>query len=163
MSDYRDGPRTRAVTLTPLGANRFRAEVDGAVFEVCIEPGEHGRMRIEADGVVTPAVVTASGDRRFVRIGRLDYMVERMTRGAGRRGGAQGHGLEAPMPGVVTRVMAAPGDRVAKGQPLLAIEAMKMEHLIRAPHDGAVKAILANTGQMVDGGVPLVEMEAGGA
>ena len=67
------------------------------------------------------------------------------------------------MPGVVTRVMVAAGDAVTKGQPLIAIEAMKMEHLLRAPHDGVVKATLAITGQMVDGGAALVEMEADGA
>lgn len=163
MSDYRDGTHTRSVTLTPLGENRFRADVDGSVFEVHVKPGAGGRMRLEVDGAITPVVVAGHGDRRFVRVGRLDYMVERMARGPGRRGGAPGHGLEAPMPGVVTRVMAAPGDRVTKGQPLVAMEAMKMEHLIRAPGDGTVKAILAKAGQMVDGGVALVEMEADGA
>jgi 3-methylcrotonyl-CoA carboxylase alpha subunit len=163
VSDFRDGAQTRSVTLTPLGENRFRADVDGAVFEVRVEPGVDGRMRLEVDGAITPVVVAASGDRRFVRVGRFDYMVERIPRGAGRRGAQHGHGLEAPMPGVVTRVMAAAGDAVTKGQPLVAIEAMKMEHMIRAPRDGVVKAILAETGQMVDGGAALVEMDADGA
>lgn len=163
MSDYRDGARTRSVTLTPLGENRFRADVDGAVFEVHVTPGAGGRMRLEVDGAVTPVVVAANGDRRYVRLGRLDYMVERVASGPGRRGSGPGHGLEAPMPGVVTRVMAAPGDPVTKGQPIVAMEAMKMEHLIRAPGDGTVKAILAEVGQMVDGGAQLVEMEADGA
>jgi len=160
VSDFRDGTHTRAVQLTPLGENRFRADVDGSVFEVRIEAGADGHMRLEVDGVVTSAVVSASGDRRFVRVGRLDYTVERVPRGARRRGAAHGHGLEAPMPGVVTRVMAAAGDAVTKGQPLVAIEAMKMEHLIRAPHDGVVKAILHHPGDMVDGGAALVDMDA---
>ena len=64
------------------------------------------------------------------------------------------------MPGVVTRVMVAAGDTVRKGQPLLAIEAMKMEHLIRAPRDGRVKEVRASAGEMVNGGVALVELEA---
>ncbi len=63
------------------------------------------------------------------------------------------------MPGVVTRVMVAVGDVVGKGQPLLALEAMKMEHLIRAPRDGRIRSIAAAAGEMVNGGVPLVEME----
>jgi 3-methylcrotonyl-CoA carboxylase alpha subunit len=59
----------------------------------------------------------------------------------------------------VTRVLVKAGDTVEKGQPLLALEAMKMEHLIRAPRDGVVRAIAASVGQMVNGGVPLVEMD----
>jgi biotin carboxyl carrier protein len=56
--------------------------------------------------------------------------------------------------------MAAAGEAVTKGQPLVALEAMKMEHLIRAPHDGVVKSIPVEAGQMVDGGAALAEMEA---
>ncbi len=163
MSDFRDGAHERSVTLTPLGGNRFRAEVDGAAFEVTIDAGMDGRMSLAVDGVVTVARVLASGDRRFVRVGRLDYVLGRRLRAAGRRGAGHGHGLEAPMPGVVTRVMAAPGDEVSKGQALVAIEAMKMEHLIRAPRDGVVKSIAAGTGEMVDAGVALVELEADGS
>jgi 3-methylcrotonyl-CoA carboxylase alpha subunit len=43
---------------------------------------------------------------------------------------------------------------------MLAIEAMKMEHLIRAPHDGTVRSLSAKVGDMVAGGVPLVELDA---
>jgi 3-methylcrotonyl-CoA carboxylase alpha subunit len=63
------------------------------------------------------------------------------------------------MPGVVTRVLVAAGDAVTKGQPLLALEAMKMEHLIRAPRDGRIRSVAASVGEMVNGGVPLVEMD----
>jgi 3-methylcrotonyl-CoA carboxylase alpha subunit len=63
------------------------------------------------------------------------------------------------MPGVVTRVMVAAGEIVEKGQPLLALEAMKMEHLVRAPRDGTVRSIAATVGQMVSAGVPLVELD----
>jgi biotin carboxyl carrier protein len=51
------------------------------------------------------------------------------------------------------------GDDVRKGQPLLAVEAMKMEHLIRAPRDGRVKRVAASAGELVDGGVLLVELD----
>ena len=63
------------------------------------------------------------------------------------------------MPGVVTRVFVAAGDDVTKGQPLVALEAMKMEHVIRAPRDGRVRAVPARAGEMVGGGVALVELE----
>jgi biotin carboxyl carrier protein len=160
VSDYRDGARTREVSLTPLGERRYRAQIDGAEIEVWIETGAAGRMRLTVDGVTTVARVTASGERRFVRLGHMDYMLQQVPRGSRRGGAGHGQGLEAPMPGVVTRVMAAAGEAVTKGQPLVALEAMKMEHLIRAPHDGVVKSIPVEAGQMVDGGAALAEMEA---
>jgi acetyl-CoA/propionyl-CoA carboxylase, biotin carboxylase, biotin carboxyl carrier protein len=55
--------------------------------------------------------------------------------------GARGAGLNAPMPGTVTVVKATVGERVTKGQPLLILEAMKMEHVITAPHDGTVEQL----------------------
>jgi biotin carboxyl carrier protein len=85
-------------------------------------------------------------------------VLERSTRAA-RRGAAADGGLEAPMPGVVSRVMVAAGEAVTKGQPLVAVEAMKMEHLVRAPRDGKVKNVRVKAGEMVSGGVALVEME----
>jgi biotin carboxyl carrier protein len=63
------------------------------------------------------------------------------------------------MPGIVTKVLVAAGESVRKGQPLVAVEAMKMEHLIRAPRDGRVRELRARVGEMVGGGVALVEME----
>jgi biotin carboxyl carrier protein len=62
------------------------------------------------------------------------------------------------MPGVVTRVLVRPGDAVKKGQPLLAIEAMKMEHVLRAPAAGRVTKVAAAVGEMVQPGVPLAEV-----
>ena len=47
----------------------------------------------------------------------------------------------APMPGTVKRILAAPGTEVARGAPLLVLEAMKMEHTLRAPADGRLEAL----------------------
>jgi len=95
-----------------------------------------------------------------VRLGHADFVLERATSGRATRGGRGAEArLEAPMPGIVTKVMATAGAEVRKGQPLVAVEAMKMEHLIRAPRDGRVREVRAKVGEMVVGGVPLVEME----
>ena len=61
--------------------------------------------------------------------------------------------LRAPMPGLVKLVRAAKGDAVIKGQPLLILEAMKMEHTIAAPHDGVIAEIAAEGAQVSDGTV----------
>ena len=154
-----DGDRVRSVELQSLGPGRYRVTVDEAGFDLEVEPMGEGALRlVTAEGHVI-AQVTSADARRFVRIGHLDFVLERVV--AGRRRGArgQGGGLESPMPGVVTRILVEPGDAVKKGQPLIAIEAMKMEHLIRAPHDGKVRALGARAGEMVAGGVPLVEMD----
>jgi propionyl-CoA carboxylase alpha chain len=58
--------------------------------------------------------------------------------------------LVAPMPGTVVKVLAAPGDTVAKGDPVVVIEAMKMEHTIGAAGDGTVTEILVEVGRQVD-------------
>ncbi|MER9564907.1 acetyl/propionyl/methylcrotonyl-CoA carboxylase subunit alpha [Mesorhizobium sp. M0571] len=61
--------------------------------------------------------------------------------------------LRAPMPGLVKLVRAAKGETVIKGQPLLILEAMKMEHTIAAPHDGVIAEIAAEGAQVTDGTV----------
>lgn len=158
-SAWRDGAGTREVSLDPLGENRFRVVVDGATLELRAERLAGGRLRITHDGGSTLAEVTIAGSRRFVRLGSLDFVVEREA-GSGRaRAGGQGGGLEAPMPGVVTRVMVSPGDAVESGQPLVALEAMKMEHLVRAPRPGRVARVRATVGEMANPGEPLVELE----
>jgi propionyl-CoA carboxylase alpha chain len=58
--------------------------------------------------------------------------------------------LVAPMPGTVVKVLAAPGDAVTKGDPVVVIEAMKMEHTIGAAGDGTVAEILVEVGRQVD-------------
>src|SRR6185295_18978593 len=70
--------------------------------------------------------------------------------------------LLAPMPGRVRRVVAAVGERVSKGDVLLILEAMKMEHAIRAPRDGVVARIFHGEGELVESGAILVEMGVGG-
>jgi propionyl-CoA carboxylase alpha chain len=72
-------------------------------------------------------------------------------------GGPTG-GLAAPMPGAVVRVLVAVGDPVEAGQPLLVLEAMKMEHTIRSPHDGTVAAINVAEGEQVQIGAVLAAL-----
>jgi 3-methylcrotonyl-CoA carboxylase alpha subunit len=66
--------------------------------------------------------------------------------------------VRAPMPGLVKLVRVGKGESVAKGQPLLVLEAMKMEHAIAAPHDAVVAEIVAEGAQVTDGTV-LVRFE----
>jgi acetyl/propionyl-CoA carboxylase alpha subunit len=67
--------------------------------------------------------------------------------------------LLAPMPGSVIRVGAAPGDKVTAGQPLIWLEAMKMEHTITAPGAGVLAELNVSAGQQVDVGAVLARIE----
>ena len=64
--------------------------------------------------------------------------------------------LISPMPGTIIEVMASEGQQVKKGDALLILEAMKIEHIITAPHDGAVQFLHYRTGDKVDEGVELL-------
>jgi biotin carboxyl carrier protein len=66
--------------------------------------------------------------------------------------------VTTPMPGTVARVLVAEGDRVARGDVLVQLEAMKMMNAIRAPHDGDVLDVLVQAGQQVGYGAPLVQL-----
>ena len=66
--------------------------------------------------------------------------------------------LTAPMPGTVIRVAVAAGDRVAARQPLVVLEAMKMETPVVAPYDAVVEAVHVGEGDRIAGGAVLVEL-----
>ena len=69
---------------------------------------------------------------------------------------AAGGRLTAPMPGKVVAVLAEAGQQVKKGDPLVIMEAMKMEHTIAAPSDGLVEEVLYQVGDQVSDGAPLL-------
>jgi 3-methylcrotonyl-CoA carboxylase alpha subunit len=73
---------------------------------------------------------------------------------------AAGGRLTAPMPGKVVAVMISGGQEVKKGQPLVIMEAMKMEHTIAAPSDGLVEEVLYQVGDQVADGAPLLAFKA---
>ena len=80
-----------------------------------------------------------------------------LARGAA--AGAGGNVIEAPMPGLIKVMSARAGDKVAAGDRLAVLEAMKMEHTLTAPRDGVVAEVLASAGDQVEAGAALVRME----
>ncbi len=82
------------------------------------------------------------------------------SRGTGTSHGLHDGEMEAPMPGKVTAVEVSKGEKVAKGQRLLTLEAMKMEHALTAPFDGTVTELPTTAGAQVTEGQILVKVEA---
>ena len=64
------------------------------------------------------------------------------------------------MPGRVTRLLVEAGAKVRRGDPLMVVEAMKMEHTITAPGDGIVSALRFGVGELVEEGAELVALAA---
>jgi 3-methylcrotonyl-CoA carboxylase alpha subunit len=64
------------------------------------------------------------------------------------------------MPGRVTRLLVEAGAKVRRGEPLMAIEAMKMEHTITAPADGVIAAVRFAVGELVEEGAELIALAA---
>ncbi len=72
---------------------------------------------------------------------------------------AHAGGLSSPMPGKIFKILKDTGSEVKKGEPILILEAMKMEHSIRSDKDGKVKKVFFKVGELVQGGVILAEVE----
>ena len=66
--------------------------------------------------------------------------------------------IATQMPGIIVRTLVSVGDSVTKGQPVIVVEAMKMENELKAPMDGTVSAILVTDGEAVDSGALLIEI-----
>ena len=71
---------------------------------------------------------------------------------------SNGDGLVTPMPGKIIKICSKVGDQVKLGDPVIVMEAMKMEHTLSAPKDGVIKAIYASEGELVDGNFSVVDL-----
>ncbi|WP_144637364.1 acetyl/propionyl/methylcrotonyl-CoA carboxylase subunit alpha [Bordetella genomosp. 13] len=119
-------------------------------------------LRIVLDGREVGGTVVVQGDQFHVFRGDTVRVLERhdALRHAGDDEQGHGGGLTAPMPGKIISIGVQAGDAVKKGQPLLVMEAMKMEHTISAPADGEVREVFYGVGDQVTEGAELVALEA---
>jgi acetyl/propionyl-CoA carboxylase alpha subunit len=118
-----------------------------------------GRLAaVVIDGSVHRVRTARQGDRVLVWCDGRVFSFERPRGRRAATAAAHADDLASPMPGTVRRTFVVEGDRVTRGQILLVLEAMKMEHSIRAPRDGVVRRLLVREGQLVEAGVELVEI-----
>jgi 3-methylcrotonyl-CoA carboxylase alpha subunit len=139
-------------TVMALGDARFALEARSLGddrFDLMVD-GERHLLAVYAVGEKV-AVFGAAGSRV---VGEYDLIAH-----AGDHAGESAR-LTAPMPGKVVSFLAQPGDRVARGQPLALMEAMKMEHTISAPHDGVVTELLFAPGDQVPEGGELLRLQS---
>ena len=126
--------------------------------------GRSGELRSVSpdDGEIAAVSGFSDGERVVVFYEGQAYEFALGSRGTGTSHGIHDGEIDAPMPGKVTAVEVSQGEKVAKGQRLLTLEAMKMEHALIAPFDGTVAELNAKTGSQVTEGTILVKVEAAG-
>ena len=157
---FRDG--ARRVTVRALAGDRHymlglpdrRVRVEGRVAadgmaEVLVDGGRRLAGR-----------VVAVGEARHVLIDGLEHVLSLDDPDSVSRSREAGGGrLTAPLPATVTAVHIEAGRTVSRGDPLIVLEAMKMEHVIAAPEDGVVAAVHFRTGDQVEEGAALISFE----
>jgi len=143
--------KTRVVNASWIDPDTLSLIDGSSAREVRIHRREGGVMSIALDGRVFEAVVSAGQEARLKprpsAVGRdFSHADER-------------HAVKAPMPGRIVRVLVAVGDRVAAGQAVVIVEAMKMENELRSTKDGVVKEVNVRQGAAIDASTVLVVIE----
>ncbi len=112
----------------------------------------------------TKAYVVRVGDKLFLNLFGRHYVIDDVSKDEDQDySGDQGDSADtacAPMPGSVLKVMVKKGDKVKFDQPLVIIEAMKMENEVRAPRDGIIEKIVVEEGMQVGSGDNLILFES---
>ncbi|HEX7970159.1 MAG TPA: biotin/lipoyl-containing protein, partial [Stellaceae bacterium] len=155
----RCGAVETAMEITSEGGRRYRAAWGGEsrAVELLAPDGEH--VRFLADGLAETARRAWDGEVLHLDLDGVTAVFEDvLLAGRGAAEGAAGGVALAPMTGTIAAVRVKPGDAVRKGQCLVILEAMKMEHEITAPRDGRVAAVLVAPGEAVATRKLLVEL-----
>ena len=132
--------------LTPLGPGHALLLLNNRSYDVRIisHLPDQKRVRLWVNGHDLTVQSTTALDRLLISMG--------MNSGATRKVKE----LKAPMPGMVLSIAVAPGQTVSEGDPLIVLEAMKMENNLKSPTDGTVKSIHVDAGKPVEKGAVLL-------
>ena len=152
--------------LVSVGDRRFRVGLQGEQATIESEPaaGDAPAGEPTSNGSTILARLSRRDDGIAVLLDGMEHVLARAappsaeaTTGASRASGGASE-LRAPMPGRIARVAVQVGDRVAAHQPLVVLEAMKIEHAVAAPEAAVVAAVHCRPGDAVEGGALLVEL-----
>ncbi len=149
----------RRVTVTAhYREGSFLLELPDGSMRVCGEVEGENRIIADLDGVRVTATVVREPNALTLFVFGACYCLEREQL-SGVADEEPGGLLVSPLPGSVAKVLVEEGQTVSKGQALLIVEAMKMEHTISAPHAGRVVQLYFSAGDQVAEGAQLLAME----
>ena len=156
------GGTRHEVTLTQHGHGQFDAQVDRRTHTLRLVSLERHDLRFDCDGLVEGAAWIRQGARLLLQYRGCAYEVEDRSRPASTRRegtGASDGKLRAAMNGRIVAVLASVGERVTAGQPIVTLEAMKMEHLHIAPVSGTLRVLHVVQGDQVTSQSLVAEIE----
>jgi 3-methylcrotonyl-CoA carboxylase alpha subunit len=146
-----------AVSLQYGAGGAHQLQMGDTKYAMQIRQAQAGQIQLSLDAHTISGEVIWDGEKVHVFTGgqhtELHYHDPLAHAGDAE---AEGGRLTAPMPGKIVAVMTEKGRAVKKGEPLLIMEAMKMEHTISAPHDGEIAEILYAVGDQVSEGAQLL-------
>ncbi|MFC2170499.1 acetyl-CoA carboxylase biotin carboxyl carrier protein subunit [Calditrichota bacterium] len=138
----------------------MRAQVNGDTLEGPLLRTAHGAGLWKVNGKSYRIVASEHDGKIWASVnGKVYAFEDARAQDEMGQSTASENSVTAPMPGKVIKVLVQLGDTVEEGQPVVIVEAMKMEHVLRAPKAGKIASIACQEGQHADPGVPLVEVE----
>ncbi len=144
--------KTRVVDASWVDADTLSLVDAGVVREIRFHAREEaGAVGVEIGGTLYEAIAS---NRATGATGATRAMGA--TGAVGTSAPASAASVKAPMPGRIVRVLVGVGDRVAARQPVVVVEAMKMENELRSPRDGVVTQVLVAPGAAVESGAVLI-------
>ena len=150
------------VGLRELAKGEFEVTVGGAGHRVLVESPCRGELLLNIDGRVYNVIVSSDTISQSVHINGRQFRFEKrsvlnMLKEERIRPGKRE--VKISMPGRVVAVLAAPGDEVREGQPVLVVEAMKMQNELKSPQAGRLSRIGYRAGEYVEAGAVLFTVE----
>jgi geranyl-CoA carboxylase alpha subunit len=148
--------------VEPTARHAYRVAIGDTTAAIALQGAVDGRLAVEIDGVrATIAAVVGNGIAE-IALPEFDLVARDATGDpAASAGGGSDGVVRSPMNGRVVAVNVAPGQTVARGVVVAAVEAMKMEHAIEAPVAGKVVEVPVAAGAQVTPGTVLVRIEPG--
>jgi len=156
------GQKEVKVSLNAAGENLFRVSVGDSAYDVSAEFIGQEEILLNIDGRIFNVIVHSNSLSHSVFVnGRLFRIEKRSALKILReeKGRQKKRDVKITMPGRVVQVLAAPGDEVQEGQPILVLEAMKMQNEIKAPQAGKIARVCFRAGDYVEASSILFTVE----
>ena len=131
--------------ISPLPDGRWHILYGNAGYTAEVLSSDAGTIHIKFNGRESVVTLRTQLEQRLAAMGFQSKQ------------GAALSGVSAPMPGLITSVRVAAGEKVVQGTPLLVLEAMKMENVLQSPGEGMVSAVRVKVGDRVEKGQSLIQ------